>query len=95
MTEIDRLVLGLQHRISQLLENVSMLEKEDNGNLYAAVSLRIIELELAEIQDLMDKLNRTTNNYQLLSGQTATEVNVSTPQHFQIIILCNVFISKC
>jgi len=83
MTEIDRLVLGLQHRISQLLENVSMLEKEDNGNLYAAVSLHIIELELAEIQDLMDKLNRTTNNYQLLSGQTATEVNVSTPQHFQ------------
>jgi len=83
MSEIDRLVLGLQHRISQLLENVSMLEKEDNGNLYAAVSLHIIELELAEIQDLMDKLNRTTNNYQLLSGQTATEVNVSTPQHFQ------------
>ncbi|KAG1938261.1 olfactomedin-4-like [Pimephales promelas] len=74
MTEIDRLVLGLQHRISQLLENVSMLEKEDNGNLYAAVSLHIIELELAEIQDLMDKLNRTTNNYQLLSGQTATEL---------------------
>ncbi|CAM4734298.1 unnamed protein product [Leuciscus chuanchicus] len=74
MTEIDRLVLGLQHRIWQLLDNVSMLEKEDNGNLYAAVSLRIIELELAEIQDLLDKLNRTTNNYQLLSGQTAAEL---------------------
>ncbi|KAK7117417.1 hypothetical protein R3I94_022856 [Phoxinus phoxinus] len=76
MTEIDRLVLGLQHRIWQLLDNVSMLEKEDNGNLYAAVSLRIIELELAEIQDLLDKLNRTTNNYQLLSGQTAAELQV-------------------
>lgn len=97
MTEIDRLVLGLQHRIRQLLDNVSMLEKEDNGNLYAAVSLRIIELELAEIQDLLDKLNRTTNNYQLLSGQTAAQVTLSTPQHFYIYrtILCNVFISKC
>ncbi|XP_048013476.1 olfactomedin-4-like [Megalobrama amblycephala] len=74
MTEIDRLVLGLQHRIWQLLDNVSMLEKEDNGNLYAAVSLRIIELELLEIQDLLDKLNRTTNNYQQLSVQTAAEL---------------------
>ncbi|XP_043083925.1 olfactomedin-4-like [Puntigrus tetrazona] len=74
MTEIDRLVLGLQHRIRQLLENVSMLEREDNGNLYAAVSLRIIELELTEIQDLLDKLNRTTNNYQQLSVKAATEL---------------------
>ncbi len=76
MTEIDRLVLGLQHRIRQLLDNVSMLEKEDNGNLYAAVSLRIIELELAEIQDLLDKLNITTNNYQQLSVNAATEVHL-------------------
>ncbi|XP_058623920.1 olfactomedin-4-like isoform X2 [Onychostoma macrolepis] len=73
MTEVDRLVLGLQHRIRQLLENVSMLEKEDNGNLYAAVSLRIIELEFAEIEDLLDKLNRTTDSYQQQSLQTAAE----------------------
>uniref|UniRef100_A0A8C1UWV2 Olfactomedin-like domain-containing protein n=2 Tax=Cyprinus carpio TaxID=7962 RepID=A0A8C1UWV2_CYPCA len=78
MIEIDRLVLGLQHRIRQLLDNVSMLEKEDNGNLYAAVSLRIIELELAEIQDLLDKLNRTTNNYQQQSLQTAAEFHDMT-----------------
>ncbi|XP_051740718.1 olfactomedin-4-like [Ctenopharyngodon idella] len=74
MTEIDSLVLGLQQRIGQLLDNVSMLEKEDNGNLYAAVSLRIIELELAEIQDLLNKLNRTTNKYQQLSLQTSAEL---------------------
>ncbi|XP_073687703.1 olfactomedin-4-like [Garra rufa] len=73
MTEIDRLALGLQHRIRQLLENVSMLEREDNGNLYAAVSLRIIELELAEIQELLDKLNRTNNKNQQLSVQAAEE----------------------
>ncbi|XP_001335383.3 olfactomedin-4 [Danio rerio] len=76
MTEIDRLVLGLQHRIWQLVDNVSMLEKEDNGNLYAAVSLRIIELELAEIQDLLDKLNKTTNNYKQLGVETAAELQV-------------------
>lgn len=98
MIEIDRLVLGLQHRIRQLLDNVSMLEKEDNGNLYAAVSLRIIELELAEIQDLLDKLNRTTNNYQQQSLQTAAEVNLCTLHahvfyvHLCIVIICNVFV---
>ncbi|XP_067235582.1 olfactomedin-4-like [Chanodichthys erythropterus] len=74
ITEIDSLVLGLQQRIWQLLDNVSMLEKEDNGNLYAAVSLRIIELELVEIQDLLNKLNRTTYKYQLLSEQTSAEL---------------------
>ncbi|KAK9952179.1 hypothetical protein ABG768_018032 [Culter alburnus] len=74
MTELDRLVLGLQQRIKQLEDNVVMLEKEDNRNIYGAVSLRIIELEIAEIQDLVDKLNRTTKNYQHLSLQTAAQL---------------------
>ncbi|XP_048015141.1 olfactomedin-4-like [Megalobrama amblycephala] len=74
MTELDRLVLGLQQRIKQLEDNVVMLEKEDNKNIYGAVSLRIIELEIAEIQDLVDKLNRTTKNYQHLSVQTAAQL---------------------
>ncbi|XP_048014796.1 olfactomedin-4-like [Megalobrama amblycephala] len=75
MTELDRLVLGLQQRIKQLEDNVVMLEKEDNRNIYGAVSLRIIELEISEIQDLVDKLNRTTQNYQHLSVQTADQLS--------------------
>lgn len=51
-----------------------MLEKEDNGNLYGAVSLRIIQLEIAEIQDLLDKLGTTNNNNQKLSTETADQV---------------------
>ncbi|ROL54592.1 Olfactomedin-4 [Anabarilius grahami] len=74
MNELDRLVLGLQQRIKQLEDNVIMLEKEDNRNIYGAVSLRIIELEISEIQDLVDKLNRTTKNYQHLSVQTADQL---------------------
>lgn len=81
MTEIDRLVLGLQQRIKQLEDNVIMLEKEDNRNIYGAVSLRIIELEIAEIQDLVDKLNRTTQNYQHLSVQTADQVTCCTKKY--------------
>ncbi|XP_056106808.1 olfactomedin-4-like [Rhinichthys klamathensis goyatoka] len=74
MTDLDRLMLGLQQRIKQVEENVIALEKEDDRNLYGAVSLRIIELEIAEIQDLLDKLNRTTQNYQHLSVQTAAQL---------------------
>ncbi|XP_067292295.1 olfactomedin-4 [Pseudorasbora parva] len=74
MTDLDRLVLGLQQRINQLEDNVILLEKEDNSNLYGAVSLRIIELEIIEIQELLGKLNRTTNNYQHLSVQTAAQL---------------------
>ncbi|XP_051739423.1 olfactomedin-4-like isoform X1 [Ctenopharyngodon idella] len=75
MTELDRLVLGLQQRIKQLEDNVVMLEKEDDRNLYGAVSLRIIELEIAEIQGLFNKLNSTTTNYQHLSLQTAAQLD--------------------
>ncbi|XP_016133037.1 olfactomedin-4-like [Sinocyclocheilus grahami] len=73
MTDLDRLVLGLQQRIKQLEENVVKLEKE-NSNLYAAVSLRIIELEFAEIQDLLNKLNRTTSDYHHLGVQAAAQL---------------------
>ncbi|XP_016324652.1 olfactomedin-4-like [Sinocyclocheilus anshuiensis] len=73
MTDLDRLVLGLQQRIKQLEDDVVMLEKE-NSNLYAAVSLRIIELEFAEIQELLNKLNRTTSNYHHLGVQAAAQL---------------------
>ncbi|XP_016114880.1 olfactomedin-4-like [Sinocyclocheilus grahami] len=73
MTDLDRLVLGLQQRIKQLEDNVVELEKE-NSNLYAAVSLRIIELEFAEIQDLLNKLNRTTDDYHHLNVQAAAQL---------------------
>ncbi|XP_077066579.1 olfactomedin-4-like [Siphateles boraxobius] len=74
MTDLDRLVLGLQQRIKQVEENVIVLEKENDRNLYGAVTLRIIELEIAEIQDLLHKLNSTTRNYRHLSVQTAAQL---------------------
>ncbi|XP_059402344.1 olfactomedin-4-like [Carassius carassius] len=75
ITELDRLLLGLQQRIKQLEETVVLLEKEDDKNLYAAVSLRIIELEFAEIQDLLNKLNKTTGDYHQLGAQTAAQLD--------------------
>ncbi|RXN21917.1 olfactomedin-4-like protein [Labeo rohita] len=75
MTDLDRLALGLRQRIKQLEDNVVMLEKEENSSLYGAVSLRIIESEFAEIQDLVNKLNRTTSVYHHLSVQTAAQLD--------------------
>ncbi|KTF73221.1 hypothetical protein cypCar_00047184 [Cyprinus carpio] len=74
MTDLDRLVLGLQQRIKQLEDDVVMLEKA-KSNLYAAVSLRIIELEFAEIQDLLNKLNRTTSDYHHQGVQAAAQLD--------------------
>ncbi len=84
MTDLDRLVLGLQQRMKQLEDNVVELEKE-NSHLYATVSLRIIELEFAEIQDLLNKLNRTTNDYHHLNVQAAAQVTNCTKKVLKII----------
>ncbi|KAF4094250.1 hypothetical protein AMELA_G00011090 [Ameiurus melas] len=78
LMEVDVLMLGLQRRLEQLEESVSVLENEDDGDLYGAVSLRIIELELAEVLELMGKLNKTINSHKHLSESTATELQSMT-----------------
>ncbi|KAB5571641.1 hypothetical protein PHYPO_G00227400 [Pangasianodon hypophthalmus] len=78
LVEVDVLMLGLQQRLEQLEKSVSVLEKEDDGDLYGAVSLRIIELELAEVLELMDKLKKTVNSHKQLSGSTATRLESMT-----------------
>ncbi|XP_076878370.1 olfactomedin-4-like [Brachyhypopomus gauderio] len=72
--EVDTLLLGLQRRMEELQQNTAVLEREDDGELYGAVTLRIIELELAEIQQLMARLNRTVHGLQQLSASTATQL---------------------
>ncbi|KAL6480781.1 hypothetical protein MHYP_G00118140 [Metynnis hypsauchen] len=74
MEEMDVLTLGLQKRLEQLKDSMAVLEKEDDGQLYGAVSLRIIELELAEVTELMDKLKRTTRSRQQQSQATSSEI---------------------
>ncbi|KAF4094256.1 hypothetical protein AMELA_G00011100 [Ameiurus melas] len=78
LMEVDELMLGVQRRLEQLEESVSVLENEDDGDLYGAVSLRIIELELAEILELMGKLKKTINSHKRLSESTATELQNMT-----------------
>ncbi|XP_053486603.1 olfactomedin-4-like [Ictalurus furcatus] len=78
LMEVDVLMLGVQRRLEQLEESVSVLENEDDGDLYGAVSLRIVELELAEIRELMGKLKKTINSHKWLSESTATKLQNMT-----------------
>ncbi|KAG7329518.1 hypothetical protein KOW79_007692 [Hemibagrus wyckioides] len=78
ITEVDVLMLGVQRRLDQLEKSVSVLENEDDGDLYGAVSLRIIELELAEVQVLLGKLKNTIKSNKQLSEITATKLQNMT-----------------
>ncbi|XP_006810356.1 olfactomedin-4-like, partial [Neolamprologus brichardi] len=49
-----------------------ILEKEDDGELYGVLSLYVIENEMTEIKQLIDKLNSTTQQHQILTAN-ATE----------------------
>ncbi|KAF5893468.1 olfactomedin-4-like, partial [Clarias magur] len=55
-----------------------MLEKEDDGDLYGAVSLRIIELELAEVLELTAKLKKTFNLHKNLNETMVTKLQNMT-----------------
>lgn len=79
--ELEILLLGLERRVPQLAEDLSMLEKEDDGEMYGVISLQLIENEMSEIQRLMEKLNSTTQEYQRLSTSATKQV---PSQHRQI-----------
>ena len=70
--ELESLLLGLDRRLAELQEDVAMLEREDDGELYGVVSLQVIENELKDIKQLIDKLNSTTVEDQHLT-MTATK----------------------
>lgn len=75
MSDEAALRLGVQQRLLQLQNGISALEREDDGGLYGAVSLRILELELAEILQLINKLNGTHNMHQSLSTNVKATVS--------------------
>ncbi|XP_070686273.1 olfactomedin-4-like [Pempheris klunzingeri] len=72
--ELESVLLGLDRRLPQLQEDVSMLEREDDGQLYAALSLQVIENEIIEIQQIIDKLNSTTLRHQRLTADTTKQL---------------------
>lgn len=72
---MEGLLLGLERRLVQLHKDVSALEREDDGEMYGVLSLYVIENEMVEIQQLIDKLNRTTSGHQRLTADTSQQVD--------------------
>lgn len=71
---MESLLLGLDRRLSQLQEDVSVLEKEDDGELYGVLSLQVIENEMMDIEQLIKRLNSTTLGNQHLTTNMTTQV---------------------
>lgn len=57
-----------------------MLEKEDDGELYGVLSLYVIENEMIEIKQLIDKVNSTSLEQELVTATTAQQVNSQTDE---------------
>lgn len=72
--EMESLLLGLEKRLPQLQKDVTMLEREDDGELYAVLSLQVIENELIEINQLIERLNSSTLGHQHLTNDTAKQL---------------------
>ncbi|KAJ3595860.1 hypothetical protein NHX12_002272 [Muraenolepis orangiensis] len=72
--DFDSLLLGLQMRLPQLVAEVSELERENDGDLYGAVALQVINNDMAEIQQLFDKLNHTHLGFQQQSGAVSEKL---------------------
>ncbi|XP_008278461.1 olfactomedin-4-like isoform X1 [Stegastes partitus] len=72
--ELQSLLLGLDRRLAQLHEDVSVLEKEDDGDLYGVLSLHVIQNEMTEIRLLLDKLNATTEEHHRLTADTERQM---------------------
>ncbi|XP_070763902.1 olfactomedin-4-like [Enoplosus armatus] len=72
--ELESLLLGLERRLPRLQGDVAVLEREDDGELYAVLSLYVIENELTEIKQLVERLNRTTLGHRRLTNDTAKQL---------------------
>ncbi|GAA6221232.1 olfactomedin-4-like [Lates japonicus] len=72
--ELESLLLGLDRRLPQIQEDISVLEKEDDGELYGVLSLQVIENEMKDIKQLINKLNSTTLGHQHLTTETTQQL---------------------
>nr|XP_012778692.2 olfactomedin-4-like [Maylandia zebra] len=74
--ELKSLLQGLEQRLTQLSKDVLILEKEDDRGLYGILSLYLIENEMNEIKQLIDKLNSTTQEHQILTASATRQLEI-------------------
>ncbi|XP_035770058.1 olfactomedin-like [Neolamprologus brichardi] len=74
--ELKSLLQGLEQRLTQLSNDVLILEKEDDRGLYGVLSLYLIENEMNEIKQLIDKLDSTTQEHQILAASATRQLEI-------------------
>ncbi|XP_056271941.1 olfactomedin-4-like [Pseudoliparis swirei] len=74
VSELDLLLLALQRRLPQLQEDVSTLEREDDGQLYGVISLQVVENELAQINQLVARLKSATSGHRSLTANATQQL---------------------
>ncbi|XP_043937274.1 olfactomedin-4-like [Protopterus annectens] len=76
--EADELQRSLEYRISQLKDQVDQFESEYDAGFYSIIFLRIIEIELAELNDMLRHLqNLDKSNKHLAVTLTSKVVNLT------------------
>lgn len=79
--DLQGLLLGLERRLLQLESDTSVLEREDDGDLYGVISLQLLEDQLQEVQELVLRLNSTTAAHRRLTDSTAGLVRAWSPEY--------------
>uniref|UniRef100_A0A672Z0A3 Olfactomedin-4-like n=1 Tax=Sphaeramia orbicularis TaxID=375764 RepID=A0A672Z0A3_9TELE len=72
--DMDTLLLALDRRLPQIQSELSLLEVEDDRDLYGLLSLVVIENELLEITQILEKLNGSTEGHQRLTANTQQQI---------------------
>lgn len=76
--EADKLQSSLEYRISRLKQQVEQFEAEYDGGFYSIIFLRTIEIELAELNDMLQHLQKLdTSNKYLAATLTPKAVNLT------------------
>ncbi|XP_041077241.1 uncharacterized protein LOC121296103 isoform X3 [Polyodon spathula] len=72
--KVDSLLGSLYYRLQNLEKDVKNFEAEFDTGLYSVISLRIIEIELTEILNLLLKLNQTSHNKKAFQDNLAAQM---------------------
>ncbi|XP_057693747.1 olfactomedin-4-like [Corythoichthys intestinalis] len=72
--DLESLHFGLDFRLPQLLKDLSILENENDEALYGVVSLQVIENELIEIKNMVERLNKTTQGHNHITDESGRQL---------------------
>ncbi|XP_067853527.1 olfactomedin-4-like [Heptranchias perlo] len=74
------IITNMEQRLKSLVQRVNEFEEEYDGELYSIISFRIIEIEIAELTDLLNQLQEKCSRNQNDITELVTQVQNITSQ---------------